>query len=269
VLQMVNLPVISMIQELIDAPSKLEYLLDTPALYNLAHAGPFVLEDVLAISTWISRRAKDILGSLSTNEALGMDKEIVTGNWVKVGQYSHLESNMLTCHILTHKTGCLYSMPQVRYRPVYPSLRYDQKREKSGRRGAKCSKFFAQYGQQRLTGGILAAWCTHSICYGFHCIPESEGRNDVFSAMITHWPVAPKTVVYDFACALGPYCMTREPDFFANTRFLIDHFHSTGHSKCSRACFLTTYTNVDPGLAKINSSAAECGNGGIRKIRKM
>ena len=123
-------------------------------------------------------------------------------------------------------------------------------RRETGCREAKCSKYFAQYGQQQLTGGILAAWCTHSIRYGFHCIPESEGYNNIFSAMITCWPVAPTIGVYDFACALGPYCMTREPRFFANTLFVIDHFHSTGHSKCSWACFLTTYTNVDPRLTK-------------------
>lgn len=114
----------------------------------------------------------------------------------------------------------------------------------------------------------MAAWCTHSICYGFHCIPTGEGRNDVFSAMITRWPVAPKRVVYDFACALGPYCLLRETDFFADTEFLIDTFHASGHTKCSRSAFLSTYSNVDPLLTTINPSAAECGNGGISHIRK-
>lgn len=32
-------------------------------------------------------------------------------------------------------------------------------------------------------------------------------------ALITRWPTAPERVIYDFACALGPYCMTREPQF--------------------------------------------------------
>jgi hypothetical protein len=160
-------------------------------------------------------------------------------------------------------------MPVIRSRPRYPKLIHDQKKDNPGsRRGDKCGKYFSEYGQRRLTGGIMAVWCTHSICYGFHCIPEAEGRNDVFSAMVTRWPVAPKYVIYDFACALGPYCMIREPQFFANTYFLIDHFHSTGHTKCSPAAFLSEYANLDPRLARINSSAAECGNGGIKKIRK-
>jgi hypothetical protein len=159
-------------------------------------------------------------------------------------------------------------MPQIRHRPRYPQLLYDQMIESGGNRGAKCSKYYSQYGEQRLTGGIMCAWCTHSICYGFHCIPRGEGRNDVFSAMITRWPKAPKRVIYDFACALGPYCMTREADFFADTLFVIDAFHAKGHTKCAPAAFLSSYANIDPRLARINSSAAECGNGGISRIRK-
>jgi len=159
-------------------------------------------------------------------------------------------------------------MPQIRHRPRYPKLKHNTRPDPGGRRGAKCSKYYSQYGQQRLTGGIMAAWCTHSICYGFHCIPCGEGRNDVFSAMVTRWTTPPKTVVYDFACALGPYCMTREPKFFAHTQFVIDRFHAKGHTKCAAAAFLSTYSDVDPRLLAINSSAAECGNGGISRIRK-
>ena len=114
----------------------------------------------------------------------------------------------------------------------------------------------------------MCVWCTHSVCYGFHCIPRGEGRNDVFSALVTRWAKAPKHVVYDFACALGPYCMTREPDFFADTLFLIDGFHAKGHTKCSPAAFLSTYSDINPRLDQINSSAGECGNGGLARIRK-
>lgn len=159
-------------------------------------------------------------------------------------------------------------MPQIRHRPIYPKLKYDLKADASSNRGTKCSKYYSQYGEQRLTGGIMAAWCSHSICYGFHCIPKGEGRNDVFSAMYTRWPKPPKHVIYDFACALGPYCMTREPVYFAGTTFWVDIFHSCGHTKCAKACFLQTYMVVDSRLGHINSSAAECGNGGINRIRK-
>ena len=158
-------------------------------------------------------------------------------------------------------------MPQIRYRPRYPRLR-DESHPEVTDRGGKCSKYYSQYSQRRLTGGIMCAWCTHSVCYGFHCIPRGEGRNDVFSAMITRWPRPPKRVIYDFACALGPYCLTREPEFFADTLYVVDDFHAKGHTKCSPASFLKTYAAIDPRLIKVNSSAAECGNGGIARIRK-
>ncbi|KAF6765754.1 hypothetical protein DFP72DRAFT_798093 [Ephemerocybe angulata] len=173
------------------------------------------------------------------------------------------------------KTGCFYSLRAICHRPTYPFLenssylkQEEKLQEAAGKRGDRCGKYYSQYGERRLTGGIMVCWCTHSICYGFHCIPFSEGRDDVFSAMVTRWPVAPKRVIYDFACALGPYCMLREPQFFGNTHFAIDHFHATGHSKCSPAAFLSEYSNINPRLSSINSSAAECGNGALRRIRK-
>lgn len=157
---------------------------------------------------------------------------------------------------------------------MYPRIPGDGQKDKkdqsqgNGPRGDRCGKYYEHYTERGLTGGIMVCWCTHSICYGFHCIPASEGRDDVFSAMVSRWEEAPKRVVYDFACALGPYCMLREPQFFANTFFAVDHFHATGHTKCSPAAFLSEYVNVDPRLATINSSAAECGNGALRRIRK-
>ncbi|KAJ7151002.1 hypothetical protein C8R46DRAFT_1166574 [Mycena filopes] len=158
-------------------------------------------------------------------------------------------------------------MPVIRLWPRYLKLKHDQVNEGSAR-GASCSTFYGQYGQQHLTGGIMCVWCMHSIRCGFHCIPRGEGCNNVFSAIVTRWPKALRRVVYDFACALGPYCMTREAAFFLQTQFVIDDFHAMGHTKCSPAAFLKTYAKVDPRLAQINTSAAECGNGGISRIRK-
>ncbi|KAL9938312.1 hypothetical protein V8E36_002935 [Tilletia maclaganii] len=51
-----------------------------------------------------------------------------------------------------------------------------------------CKKYFADYVSQRQTGGIMALWCRHLICVGFHIIPRCEGRNDVFSAVFKSQP---------------------------------------------------------------------------------
>lgn len=175
---------------------------------------------------------------------------------------------------VTHvaQTGCFYGGPRIRNRPDYPNLKSDKKTERAtvtesgGSIG--CNKYYETYGKKGLTGGLMVAWCTHSVCLGFHCIPKGEGRNDVFSAIFTHWENPPKYIIYDFACALGPYCMLREPEFWQNTRFLIDRFHQHGHYACSPACFLSTYIEFNEDLRKINSSAGESGNAGLAKIRR-
>ncbi|KAJ3506795.1 hypothetical protein NLJ89_g6667 [Agrocybe chaxingu] len=141
---------------------------------------------------------------------------------------------------------------EIRRRPIYPGISKDGGNDQGGQdmRGEGCQKFYSR------------------ICYGFHCIPSAEGRNDVFSAIYTRWKKPPTVIVYDFACALQPYCMAREPDFFSKTLFAIDVFHATGHTRCGRSAFLSTYAETDPDLALVNTSAAECGNSGILRIRK-
>ncbi|KAF9521754.1 hypothetical protein CPB83DRAFT_778174 [Crepidotus variabilis] len=168
------------------------------------------------------------------------------------------------------KTGACYGMPQVRNRPRYPGIPRENSADLGGidLRGEGCQKFYLTYSENRKTGGLMVVWCPHSVCYGFHIIPRSEGRNDVFSAIFTRWKKAPEVVIYDFACALQPYCMLREPEFFANTLFVIDAFHAKGHTKCGRASFLTNYLETNPDLILVNSSAGESGNSGIRRIRK-
>ncbi|EJD48432.1 hypothetical protein AURDEDRAFT_60705, partial [Auricularia subglabra TFB-10046 SS5] len=162
--------------------------------------------------------------------------------------------------------------PRIRNRPVYPNIPGDGSIDRAtvtdsgGKIG--CSKFYQSYGKRGLTGGLLIIWCSHSVCYGFHCIPKGEGRNDVFSALFTHWPRPPRKVIYDYACALAPYCMLREPIYYGDTQFLIDKFHAQDHTRCSPACFLTGYADWNEALRVANSSAGECGNSSLLKIRK-
>ncbi|KAH9478163.1 hypothetical protein JR316_0008616 [Psilocybe cubensis] len=208
--------------------------------------------DVLGVCEWLYLRSKvvfDLLRVHEMSQAPPLDKYIPQDEWLK--------------------TGCCYAMPAIRDRSYYPNLPYENGLDLGGADIDEdiCHKYYSTYSKKRLTGGIMCVWCTHSVCYGFHCIRAAEGRNDVFSAIYTRWRKAPKVVVYDFACALQPYCMSREPEFFKDTLFAIDIFHSSEH-KCGEACFLSTYCADNPELLKLNSSAAECGNSGIAKIRK-
>ena len=161
-------------------------------------------------------------------------------------------------------------MPQIRDRPIYPGIVYESGPDQGGLDSTEpdvCRKYYSTYSKNRLTGGLMCVWCSHSVCYGFHCIRIAEGRNDVFSAIYTRWKTAPKVIIYDFACALQPYCMQREAEFFKDTIFAIDHFHAAEH-KCSEVCFLSSYCADNPELTRANSSAGECGNSGMTKIRK-
>ncbi|KAK0519539.1 hypothetical protein OC835_005589 [Tilletia horrida] len=99
-------------------------------------------------------------------------------------------------------------------------------------------------------------------------MPSAEGRDDVFSAIFTRWPRPPSVVVYDFGCQLASYATAREPDFFANTLFVVDELHQHGHSSCTPSSWLSTYMANDPTLRHLNSSAAECGNAGLGRIKK-
>jgi len=130
------------------------------------------------------------------------------------------------------QTGCYYSKALLRHRPYYEGR--DTNKVGDEKEEGTCTKLYTTYGKKKLTGGIMALWCTHSHCLGFHKIPKAEGRNDVFSAIFKYWEKAPEVIIYDCACQLGPYCMAREPIFFKNnTLFAVDEMHAARHVKCS------------------------------------
>ncbi|KAL9933637.1 hypothetical protein V8E36_007295, partial [Tilletia maclaganii] len=108
--------------------------------------------------------------------------------------------------------GVLYGAPAIRQRPQYPSLKESRRgavEQSSGTDVSTCSKFYSDYVKPRRSGGIVALWCRHAVAVGFHCMPSAEGRDDVFSALLTHWPSPPRVVVYDFACQLASYAIAR------------------------------------------------------------
>ena len=164
------------------------------------------------------------------------------------------------------ETGSFYGRFPIRHRPFYEGRDNDKAVDAS--ETGRCKKYYSTYGQRTLTGGIMAIWCPHLICLGFHMIPQAEGRNDVFSALYVYFEQAPEVVIYDFACQLGTYSMSREPEFFKGTCFAIDEMHAKGHSSCSQASFSSNYMQGRTSLQNVNTSAAECSNSGLNRIRK-
>ena len=95
--------------------------------------------------------------------------------------------------------GCIYPWhPQWRSRGIYSGLGEEI--------GCECTHSFHLH--NRVTGGIMAFFCHHGICWGEHIIPKAEGRKDCFVTLFTRFRKAPKLVVYDFACNLAgkPQC---------------------------------------------------------------
>ncbi|GAA5857666.1 hypothetical protein JCM5353_003309 [Sporobolomyces roseus] len=139
-----------------------------------------------------------------------------------------------------------------------------------GDRGSgDCTKHYNLYGKKLgLIGGLAGFWCPHGVCIGAHIMPTSEGRDDFFAGLYCHREKAPKSVVYDYSCALGPYCMVRAPSFFENTRFYIDELHARGHSTCTDASWIAPAMPYNSDLFEANSSAAECAHATIGRIRK-
>jgi len=97
--------------------------------------------------------------------------------------------------------GAFYGHPPIRHRPYYEGRDNDKNIDAS--ESGQCKKYYLTYGKQTLTGGVLALWCPHLICLGFHKIPRAEGWNDVFSALYVYFEQAPEVVIYDFVCCRG------------------------------------------------------------------
>ena len=76
---------------------------------------------------------------------------------------------------------------------------------------------------------------------------------------------APELIIYDNACRLHIYSLNREPQFFQNTKFLVDRFHWRGHVGCSRGYCLDAYN--DKRIRAINSQVNEQANSGLQRIR--
>lgn len=265
VLQLCPVPGIVLIESLVNGieepeeqiPSLRVYCPSIAALatYYLIEEGEDIPRELARLFLAVAVKAGIVMARLT-----GQHVEVLPGGLVQpqVGEYL--------------KTGNLWAMEQLRRRPAYVNFAGEREDDavEDYEKDAKsmCQKFYKSYTIAKQTGGIMVCWCPHIFSYGAHVIPSGEGRNDVFSPLWLYWPTAPKVIIYDFACALQSYCMYREPQFFKDTRFLIDEMHARDHTKCSTSGFLASYMGGDPLLRSINSSVAESGNAGLGRIRK-
>jgi Kyakuja-Dileera-Zisupton transposase len=123
--------------------------------------------------------------------------------------------------------------------------------------------FTSGSGGSHRTGGVFTWFCKHGICYAFFILPNAEGRDEAYSFLVCYFRVAPKYIIYDFACSLQEYCLNRLPYFFKDTAFMVDNFHWHNHSACARSFNLSLYRS----LGHINSQIAEQCNSALQKIK--
>jgi hypothetical protein len=62
--------------------------------------------------------------------------------------------------------------------------------------------------------------------------------------------------------------LSREPLYFKDTCFAVDEMHAKSHVGCSQASFMSNYMQVRSEFINVNTSAAECSNSGLNRIKK-
>ena len=110
-------------------------------------------------------------------------------------------------------------------------------------------------------GYIFLWFCPiHGHCYGFHLIQGGEGRKDPFSSLFKYLPCAPEEIFYDFACGLSEYILNREPQYFLETRFWHDLFHSFTHTcgKCFKSSRICELAGVNSEICEQFNSYLQC-----------
>ena len=161
-------------------------------------------------------------------------------------------------------SGILTGLPRIRQRPVYQA---DNIKDNGDVRsaGMECRHAFFKPGDR--TGGLFTCLCEHGFVYASFIIKQAEGRNEPFTFMTCYLKKAPEVVIYDNACNLQDYCLSRAPMFFRETRFFVDSFHWLNHESCGVGYKIKDH--IDPWLKSINTQAAEQNNAALKNYKSM
>ena len=162
------------------------------------------------------------------------------------------------------RTGICSGLPRVRERhPCALDRDVGGADGDDGAADAACRHAFAK--RRETTGGLFSVFCRHGVCLAFFILKGAEGRDDLYSFLVQYFRVAPKVVVYDFACGLEEFALNRAPGFFKDTFFVVDRFHWSNHTACSWGYRMAEY----PWLLGFNSQAAEQSNSRMTHLKAM
>jgi len=108
----------------------------------------------------------------------------------------------------------------------------DKALEESGDGGDNvCNKFYERMGGS--TGGlglIFCIWCKRLV--GYQVLKFTESSRTLFDLILTRWDRPPDIIIYDNACNMHKFCLSREPEYFKDVMFILDRLHVAGHVKC-------------------------------------
>ena len=161
-------------------------------------------------------------------------------------------------------TGILTGLPRIRLKPQYQADSVKEDDCADGRKDS-CEHAFCKPGDR--TGGVFTVLCEHGFVYASFIIKEAEGRKETFAFMTQYLKRAPEYVIYDNACNLQDYCLSRAPLFFALTTFLVDGFHWRNHKACSVGYMIKSYE--DSRLQALNTQIAEQNNSSLKNLKSM
>lgn len=91
--------------------------------------------------------------------------------------------------------------------------------------------------------------------FGAHWIDAGESPKHVVEALL-RFDALPTFVLYDNACHLRHYAMSRYPHLFFDVVFLCDKFHWPNHTACSPMYNPKVWNHIDK-IKRANTSAME------------
>ncbi len=118
-----------------------------------------------------------------------------------------------------------------------------------------------------LTPAIFTLFCQHGVCVGFQALTSQESPRHPFEIFYQRFDSPPRIIIYDNCCRLHMYALSREPNHFRNTMFLIDRMHyRKGHSACTAGYCMESY-KANKAIRMINSQVNEQANAGVQRLK--